>query len=238
MTKFRMHYLLVAILSVAISTVSAKPPPKPTAKPTAKPASKPKPTPVPLQLLVTAVQNAIEDVKPDLGPRKLTSAEFDFKLQSDKTGGVSANAWIVTLGVSMKNVDSSEVKFTYDVPDKPAKIDVEMLGFDKESLKRMQDDLTKVIKAAAPSIKAVPSVQDAKFHKLTCTLLYQVSFNENASVSVPIWNIIFGPKLDMTQTNTHSITLVFSEPTVVSPTPSPPASQSPRPTPSATPATP
>jgi hypothetical protein len=203
--------------------------PKPTA------TARPKPSPVAIRLadFTTIAKNAVDACKSDSALPPLSSAEFDFKVQTSVSGNVGIDVWIISVGASRTADNLSDTTFTYDDPNSSKSTSNEMFAFD--TLKTLQTNLISLIKGAAAAAKSVPNVDAALFHKLTVTVQFQVKNEASAGAKIPIWGLVFGPKLTGSQSETHSIKLVFTKPAKAAPSPAPSVSPNALPSATATP---
>jgi len=167
--------------------------------------------PVPLCLVVEKVKQALDDYNNDPTTAgsalpALSSADFDFKVARATTSGFKVSFFVFTLGTT-KEVDSvDDVTFSYQVPPKkPGLAPRKTPGPD------FSRQLVETIKAAAEQIRQTNSIGKANFKSLTITLAYNVKWDFNAGVAVPIELVTAGGSFDKTKASTQTVKLVFSK---------------------------
>jgi hypothetical protein len=150
----------------------------------------------------------------------LKSAEFDFKTDSSNTAGLKFTILIFTFGATHKSESTNDVTFSYVVPPPPTKpLKMSMTTFlgmvqkSKQSKpKDFSQDLITTLQQAAQQIELTRSVGAAQFKTLTVSLAYGVTWDFNASPSLPISLVTLGGTLDHSRADTQTLKLTFEDP--------------------------
>lgn len=193
---------------------------KPTA-PTGKKEKKPKDEPqfVPLNLVVCEVQRALDvyqddkDVKDGKIP-KLATADFDFKTVLDTKVGFSINILVFKFGTSYDKQTTHDLDFQYqpksrhDTKTGPFESRVNVTPVE------LQEDLINTIKAAAKAKQMEEDIPKKSndplvFKQLSITIAYGVTWDLNASATIPIHIVTLGPGLDRSKNSVQTVKLVF-----------------------------
>jgi hypothetical protein len=170
---------------------------------------------VPLSLVICEVQRALDsyqndpDVKQGAIPKLLT-ADFDFKTVIDTKASFGISILIFKFGVSYDNQTTHDVDFQYE-PKSLHK------GGPLEAVqqKDLQQELLDTIKAAAktklledtlPKTSKDPLV----FKQLSVTIAYGVTWDLNASATIPINIVTLGPGIDHSKNSVQTVKLVFA----------------------------
>jgi hypothetical protein len=185
-----------------------------------KPKKNDPPEFVPLDLVVCEVQRALDayqgdaDVKDGKIP-KLATADFEYKTVLDTKLSFSINILVFKFGASYDNQTTHDLDFQYQPKSRVKTITKGPLeSVIKVTPVELQDDLICTIKAAAKAKQLEEEIPKKSkdplvFKQFSITVAYGVTWDVNASASIPIHIITLGPGIDHSKNTVQSVKLVF-----------------------------
>jgi len=168
--------------------------------------------------IIQEVKKAVDKYQRNLGGGAadlppLLSAEFDFKVATEKNikGGISF--FIFSFGASTGDTTVNDVTYTYELP-KPG-----LKALSEEP--PLSDTLTRIIQDAAREVKESGAMGDLKFTKLVVEIQYGVKWTRDIGGSFTYQFVTLNLGAGQSKNTVQSVKLTFKEPDKTTPTPTP-----------------
>jgi hypothetical protein len=177
----------------------------------AAPSGRPKTPPPPLLgEVMKEVQKAVDKYQESLGGGAsalppLQSAEFDFKVVTEKTLKGSISFFIFSIGGSTGKSTVNDVAYTYEVP-KPAGKAI------SEEPPVLTETLARTIQEAARAVKESGTLGDLRFTKLVVEIQFGVKWIVGAGGTASYQFVTLNLGAEKSKNTVQSVKLTFKEP--------------------------
>jgi hypothetical protein len=144
----------------------------------------------------------------------LQSAEFDFKVVTDKTLKGSISFFILSFGGSSGKSTVNDVAYTYEVPKPSAKAM-------SEEPPVLTETLARTIEGAARAVKESGTLGDLRFTKLVVEIQFGVKWVVGIGGTGSYQFVTLNLGAEKSKNTVQSVKLTFKEPEKTTPTPTP-----------------
>src|SRR6266536_2841952 len=176
------------------------------------PSPRPKKPPLPLLgEVIKEVKKAVDQYQESLGGGAaalppLQSAEFDFKVVTEKTTSGSISFFIFSFGGSTSDNTVNDVAYTYELPKPPG---VKALS---EEPPILTETLARTIQEAARAVKESGTLGDLKFTKLVVDIQFGVKWTVDLAGNFTYQFVTLKLGGQKNQNTVQSVKLTFKEP--------------------------
>jgi hypothetical protein len=166
--------------------------------------------------VIQEVKKAVDKYQESLGGGAaalppLLSAEFDFKVATEKNirGGISL--FIISFGASTGDTTVNDVTYTYELP-KPS------LKALSEKPSELTESLARTIQDAAREVKESGAIENLKFTKLVVEIQYGVKWTREIDGSFTYQFVTLKLGAGQSKNTVQSVKLTFKKPDQTTPT--------------------
>ena len=166
----------------------------------------------PLKVAIDQVRAALDEYQKNRGTGSaelppLSAAEFDFKVTTTVSSGVTFSILIFKFGNTTERSDVSDVTFTYALPPPEPKIGAESV----QPPPLLKDELAKTIQGAASALKESFTFGNLPLKQVTVNIQYGVKRDVSGSGTPTISLVTVGLSGDKNKNSIQSVKLTFGK---------------------------